>query len=215
LLKIDSLGNQQWQQTFGGAKEERGYSIQQAMDGSFIIGGTTESYGHGKIDAWVACLDTAGNEIWSLTGGGSNSDFCRSIMLENKGCVIVGQTYSYSSGGSDIYIWKVTTDQMTPVDDRPEALPDDYLLQQNYPNPFNATTTIEYYLPHRGDASLTIYNLLGREVRSFDLSEASAGIGTIVWDGNSVWGVTVSSGVYFYRFVYGRSAVTKKMVLLK
>ncbi|UCC43965.1 MAG: T9SS type A sorting domain-containing protein [Candidatus Zixiibacteriota bacterium] len=215
LLKIDSAGYQEWQNTFGGDLDERGYSVQQAADGSFVIGGTTETYGNGKVDLYMISLDTLGHESWSITMGGIESDYCRSIVMEDQACIAIGCSYSYSSGGSDVYISKVRTDQMTPVEEPLQALPDGFLLAQNYPNPFNLSTTIEFQLPQRGRTRLCIYNLLGRLVRQWQYSSAPAGLNSISWDGTDESGRVVSSGVYFYRLETARFNRTKKMVLLK
>ncbi len=88
-------------------------------------------------------------------------------------------------------------------------LPTSYSLSQNYPNPFNPTTTIEFALPVAGQYNLTIYNITGQVVESFDGS-ADAGVVSIVWDASRY-----SSGVYFYKLEAGTFSATRKMVLIK
>jgi hypothetical protein len=93
-----------------------------------------------------------------------------------------------------------------------EVLPTEFALHQNYPNPFNPKTRISFSLPTAGDYSLTIYNVNGQEVATFEGS-AEAGVVEFDWDAGS----TVASGVYLYRLVAdnGRFIANKKMVLLK
>lgn len=96
-----------------------------------------------------------------------------------------------------------------------ETLPLRFALAQNYPNPFNPSTTFEYSLPVSARVSLTIFNILGREIRTLGRSEQPAGYHTILWDGLDESGSRVSSGVYFYRLAAGPYSHTRKMVLLK
>jgi hypothetical protein len=98
------------------------------------------------------------------------------------------------------------------------GIPDHFALQQNYPNPFNPSTTIEYQIPEDAIVNITVYNILGQEVRSLAEGFQAAGFYRVVFDAS-----TLPSGVYFYRLnassVSGRKAggfqETKKLVLLK
>lgn len=94
-------------------------------------------------------------------------------------------------------------------------LPTEYSLQQNYPNPFNPRTNITFGLPQSSPVKLTIFNLLGQEVQSFDFSNMDAGFHTVQWNATNMAGIQVESGIYFYRIVAGEFVQTKKMVLLK
>jgi hypothetical protein len=94
------------------------------------------------------------------------------------------------------------------------ALPFAHDLRQNYPNPFNPTTAIEFTLSHRTSWTLTIIDLLGREIRSFT-GESSAGDVIVHWDGRNIRGQEVSSGVYFYRLSTSENTESRKMLLVK
>ena len=92
-------------------------------------------------------------------------------------------------------------------------LPFDFALAQNYPNPFNANTVISIDGEiHSG--RLAIYDVAGRMVRSFPLSEETR---SITWDGTNVSGETVASGTYFYSVNFDEfgTAAVRKMTLLK
>jgi hypothetical protein len=95
------------------------------------------------------------------------------------------------------------------------TIPRSYLLSQNFPNPFNPRTEISYRLPRRARVLLNVYNQLGQKVKTLVDGEIEAGHHTVSWDGKDERGRMVSSGVYFYRFLSGEFAQTRKMVLLR
>ena len=93
--------------------------------------------------------------------------------------------------------------------------PDDFGLAQNVPNPFNPSTTIDYQMPEAGEVRLTVYNLLGQEIRTLIDGQLDAGYHTIVWDGMDDAGRQVASGVYVYRMHSGNFSAIRRMMLLK
>jgi flagellar hook assembly protein FlgD len=88
-------------------------------------------------------------------------------------------------------------------------MPSEYSLAQNYPNPFNPVTNINFSLKQAGDYTLTVYNVTGQVVETFDGS-AQAGVTTVTWDASNQ-----ASGIYFYKLEVNNFSETKKMVLLK
>jgi len=95
------------------------------------------------------------------------------------------------------------------------VLPETYELGQNYPNPFNPSTTISYSLPTAGYATVSIYDMLGREVSRPADKYHEAGYYEINWNGADFQGKKVASGIYFFSMKSGDFSATKKMVLLK
>ena len=69
-----------------------------------------------------------------------------------------------------------------------------------YPNPFNPETTIRYRLKERAIVTLTILDMLGRNVATIAEGERSEGFHSIGWAGKDAAGNAMPSGVYFYRF---------------
>jgi hypothetical protein len=106
-------------------------------------------------------------------------------------------------------------DWWTKVDENVAGVPEVFELRQNYPNPFNPSTTIEFSIPERSDVTMTIYNVLGQAVRTFNAGTQNVGTYRIVWDGTNDFGMTVSTGVYFYTVRAGEHTATKKMVYMK
>jgi hypothetical protein len=90
-------------------------------------------------------------------------------------------------------------------------------LDDNYPNPFNPTTTIRYGIRETGHVSLQVYNAAGQLVKTLVNGEQAPQPGgfKVEWHGESNAGVTIASGVYFYKLVTKDFEKTKKMVLLK
>jgi hypothetical protein len=99
---------------------------------------------------------------------------------------------------------------LTSVADKPREIPAAYALDQNYPNPFNPSTTIQYALPHSGNTTLKVYNILGQQVASLVNEFQAPGTYTVKFDASSM-----ASGVYFYRVQSGSYSAIKKMMLLK
>ena len=95
------------------------------------------------------------------------------------------------------------------------TLPNQFYLAQNYPNPFNASTVIGYNLPYRTSVELSIYNILGRKVRTIVDEEKAAGLHTADWDGRDDSGLETASGLYFCRLKAGDCIQSEKMLLLK
>ena len=96
-----------------------------------------------------------------------------------------------------------------------EPIPEVFALHQNYPNPFNPTTQIRYDLPEDALVSITIYDIMGRSIKSLVNSNQTAGYRSIRWDGKNNLGEGVSAGMYIYMIQAGKFSQTKKMVLLK
>jgi hypothetical protein len=96
-----------------------------------------------------------------------------------------------------------------------EGIPTVFALHENYPNPFNPSTTLRFDLPEVSDMTLTIYNMLGQKVRTFDYQNTSAGYHSVTWHGTNDYGDPVGAGVYLYQLRANQYVKTRKMVLLK
>ncbi|MBC8401851.1 MAG: choice-of-anchor J domain-containing protein [Candidatus Marinimicrobia bacterium] len=100
------------------------------------------------------------------------------------------------------------------VDEQP-VIPEKFALHANYPNPFNPVTRIRYDLSEVSQVKLTIYDMLGREVRTLVNGVQQPGQVEITWDGADQFGRTLSAGVYLYRIQANKNVATRKMILLK
>ncbi|MCX6149570.1 MAG: T9SS type A sorting domain-containing protein [Ignavibacteriales bacterium] len=127
------------------------------------------------------------------------------IVVENGATLeITGPLVKYfradiqvNPGGNLIFSKRVGDNELTESE-----LPSEYSLLGNYPNPFNPTTTIKYSLPKESSVELNIYDMLGRELKTYNVSSQQAGYNEITWDGRNENGESVSSGVYIYKIKF-------------
>ncbi|MDC3309283.1 hypothetical protein OAV26_03535, partial [Crocinitomicaceae bacterium] len=101
VVKLDEFGNIIWQKSFGGSNSDYPKSVEQTMDGGYIITGITGSndgditLNQGFLDCWIVKLDNTGDLIWQKTIGGSNYDFAESISQTiDGGYILAGRTES-------------------------------------------------------------------------------------------------------------------------
>ena len=94
-------------------------------------------------------------------------------------------------------------------------IPTLFNLYQNYPNPFNPITSLRYDLPEQAQVTLTIYDLMGREVTQLVNTTQQAGDRSVQWDATDSFGSPVSAGIYFCQIRAGGFVKIRKMVLLK
>jgi len=120
IVKLDSLGNKQWDKDFGGMEWEEMYAIQQTSDGGFILGGLARSgIGGNKTQAnwdtsgnspdyWIVKTDSLGNLQWDMTIGGTNGEVLRSIQQTiDSGFIIGGYSVSGIGGNKTQPIWGI------------------------------------------------------------------------------------------------------------
>ena len=110
--------------------------------------------------------------------------------------------------------WNFTTQ---PVGINPIAgeIPVDFYLYSNYPNPFNPSTKIKFDVPKSSYVKLTVYDILGQEIKTLVDEKLSAGRYEVSWPAPTGDGNGYTSGVYFYRLVTGDFVDVKRMILLK
>ena len=128
-------------------------------------------------------------------------------LAENSPCIGTGEN------GANMGALGVGCDVILSTDT--DAIPLQYALHQNYPNPFNPITTLRYDLPENSYVNVTVYDMLGRKVKTLVNTTQDAGFKSVIWNATNDYGKPVSAGVYFYQIQAGEFVQTKKMVLLK
>ncbi len=180
-----------------------------AVDGGYLLTGFYNSK-----NIAVGKLDSAGDSSWVFWINKGYYDYMEGTFIHQDadGYIFVAGRYSANNA---IILAKLYENPLDVAENDLTSLPTDYKLHQNYPNPFNPTTSIEYTIPTRSEVSITIFNLLGREVNSILEGLKSSGTYTTVWDGTNYNGGRVASGIYFYQIRAGDFVDSKKMFLLK
>lgn len=109
FIKLDALGNVEWQKTWGGTNYEYAYSLIQTRDGGYAFVGLTASFGNGKHDVYLVKTNATGDEQWTKSYGAAEDDEGWSLVqTSDNGYAIGGLTYSYGSSGDMLL---VKTDQ--------------------------------------------------------------------------------------------------------
>ena len=147
-----------------------------------------------------------------LQGQGSVSH--QTIYTYTDNTVIDNEVYDYRIADVD-YDGNKEYHSLQLMGISPASIPITYVLHQNYPNPFNPITTLSYDLPVDGLVNITIYDMMGRQVKTLINDQQTAGYRSVQWDGTNDNGSPVSAGLYLYTIQAGEFRQTKKMVLLK
>jgi len=118
-------------------------------------------------------------------------------------------------GAKGVLVYAITDTAMVLSTPENPELPLSFALHPNYPNPFNPETLIRFDLPTNVVVKLAVYNILGQKVRTLVDHPMTPGHHVIRFDGRSDKGLSLSSGVYFYRMEAGKFTQSRKMVLVK
>ncbi|MFC2133031.1 T9SS type A sorting domain-containing protein [Bacteroidota bacterium] len=150
-----------------------------------------------------AYISRNGGISWDVLGSGIPIVPVADMKIHPVENYLVIGTYGRS-------MYKIDLAEVTGVENQSESLPVEFALYQNYPNPFNPATTIKFQLSKASNITLTIYDVLGREISKLLDKEFRAGIHQVEFNGEDI-----SSGVYFYTLETKDNLQTKKMILLK
>jgi hypothetical protein len=112
------------------------------------------------------------------------------------------------NGEQDVYYGRITT--LVGVAEGGETAPVGFELLQNYPNPFNPKTDINYRIHESGRVTLSVHDVLGREISTLVDEPQAPGFHRVTWDAGDF-----ASGIYFYRLKLNNVVETRRMALLR
>ena len=187
IIKLDALGNLQWQNALGSVTYDQAYSVRQTHDGSYVAAGylssntgVAEGEPLASTQFWVVKLDNFGNLLWQKSYGGSGNEGAYSIIpTSDGGLALAGYSNSNPDSGDvtgnhgqlDFWIVKLsgskeslgTTESNTP--EKPQI----------YPNPAKDVLHINH-IPK--ESTVTIFDVVGRKIFSKKYSQANTSIDT-------------------------------------
>ncbi|MDR3625421.1 MAG: DUF4434 domain-containing protein, partial [Ignavibacteriaceae bacterium] len=143
------------------------------------------------------------------TGTTASSCRCINTLLTSANARYVKFSVTPGSEWTFDDEYEVRNGNSTGVNAEP-VIPKEYSLSQNYPNPFNPSTVINYQITKKGNVSLKVFNILGKEIAALVNEEKPAGSYSVNFNASSI-----PSGVYFYQIKSGSYSATKKMILMK
>ena len=150
---------------------------------------------------------TDGGSTWSLFNNGLSTRAVGTLSFSSDGSFVYAGTK-----GEGVFRYQFSA---TGVANELHIQPDKYVLGDAYPNPFNPSAIITYSIPEESSVNLTIYDLLGKEIRVLVNTKNNRGTFKVSWDGTNNIGQKVASGTYLYRIKAGDFSQTKKIVLMK
>ncbi len=107
VVKTNAVGDMLWTRTYGGSGFDYAYSIQQTIDGGYVVTGIIHSVSMGHDDFYVVKTDAQGDMLWTRTYGGSGNDQAHSVQqTTDGGYVVAGTTESFGAGSIDFYVVK-------------------------------------------------------------------------------------------------------------
>jgi len=148
-------------------------------------------------------------ETWWLELKMSNKSF--------NGLSVVSSKHVWIVGGAGLILHKQLS--ATLVNEKQPIPPESFELEQNYPNPFSPsssypTTTIQFSVKSQEHIKITIYDILGREIKVLLSKVISPGTYLVTWDGrDNSSRLHVPSGVYFYEMQSAGFTVRRKMLV--
>lgn len=233
IVKVDSLGNEQWDKTLGGSLGDYLTSIIQTSDKGYLaagysssnISGSKSENSKGLEDIWLTKLDSTGKLVWDKTFGGSLSDKPANITELSTGEYILGAASNSpvsgdktdatigGSGLNDFWILRLTTaaavaKQSTQTAQSITLNNSTPIVRKLFvnisPNPATDYALVSYTVTDDSKAYLTVYDNNGKVILRSSLSGST---GT-----QSINISKLAKGSYYFVVSSGKSSVTKTVV---
>ncbi len=97
VVRIDSVGNKEWDKDYGGTKDDDFYSLQKTIDGGYVLGGLSASGIGGdktndRIGYWIVKIDSTGNKEWDKGYSGGIHNFNKIRLTTDGGYLLSGRS---------------------------------------------------------------------------------------------------------------------------
>jgi photosystem II stability/assembly factor-like uncharacterized protein len=168
-----------------------------------------------SLHAWAVGQLVTGGAIAKTSNGGTSWVF-ETVPASSGRLLSIAMTdtitgFACGQSATLLVYSPIGTDVPGERSNRPKS----FELSQNYPNPFNGETRITFTLQKSQPLTLTVYNILGQSIRTLIEGGQPAGKNEVGWDGRDGRGLSVPSGIYFYKLTTREEKQVRKMVLLK
>jgi hypothetical protein len=127
-----------------------------------------------------------------------------------RSVALIDRDHSTFAALSDSLFFVSIDPMTTGIEPVSSEIPGEFSLSQNYPNPFNPSTKISFQLPKSSYTKLIVFDITGKEIETLVSGDLHAGVYDYEWNG-----ISLTSGVYFYKLTAGDFTETKKMILVK
>jgi hypothetical protein len=216
IAKYEAAGTVLWAKALGGTSSDFGSSVTTDASGNVFMSGRFTSLdmtfdsntlnNAGNFDILIVEYDAIGTALWANSAGGNGADYGFSVATDasgnlymsgrfNSSAIIFGSSTLTNAGTTDIFIAKYTGTG-TGVNK---------MIGNNNikisPNPISSTITIT--IPKSIYANITITNLTGKQVATYNLQNTT--IETIDVS-------NLPEGVYFVSLKSDEGVITKKIV---
>lgn len=213
VAKINKDGKWLWAKSIGGSGVTRTYAITSDGKGNTIVAGNYEDtcwigadtlLSFGYSDFFVAQLDSVGNWLWTLDGGGNSVDYIHNISSNNNGDIFLNGTHSDSAIFGAHTVMK-GTNYIAKLELKPYSLNVKKLLNNTiliYPNPVKNKFNIQL-----GDAKIfktEIYDMLGKSIYELVGDKKEHFISEII-----------ESGIYYLSIQTNNGLFTQKIYISK
>ncbi|MDF3076565.1 MAG: family serine peptidase [Sphingobacteriaceae bacterium] len=176
-------------------------------DGDFSDAEKFQALSSGIKKTGLGDLSTSGYDVSFVSG-------CGPFTIAPKGSVTVAFAYIGGDDLADIQKSGAAAQSKYNLVVNQGASSAFLELKQNYPNPFPAdqsqNTTIQYSIPEDGHVNLSLYDLLGRRVKTYVDTEASAGLHVVV-----IPAYDLENGIYVYRLRFNNQEKALKLNVFK
>lgn len=212
-IKYNSAGTQQWIKNFS-YNDSVTHNLSLSIDPAGNIYTIAQARYSNAFYLIANKYNSSGTQQWQkVNSGGSaqNTLFYRKMVsIDNSGSIFTAGSNYVSPTVDNLMIIKYCQDIPVGISSINAEIPKSFSLKQNYPNPFNPMTKIKFDLPSSLNTKITVYDILGKEVKTLINGKLNPGAHEVDFDGSNL-----PSGVYFYKLETESFTETKKMVLIK